>query len=433
MAALPHYPEFNHESKNKAAKWTKYVNRLRNYFTAYNIEDDKQKKAILLTFVGEEVNDIIDELPSEQTTPEKNETHFDKLVLAVQNHFNPENNTEYNRFIFRKKKPTPNIEDFHQELKEAAAMCRFTDRNAEIKSQLITGCLSEKVRQKGLMNPNMLLGDLINYAKMTETITKQMEQMRLEDANSTTKPTTSINAVANKVTHEQQWPRKRPQQNRCRNCNGEYPHERGPTSCPAFQNQCAYCRRWGHFTSVCFRKLNDEDRRRRKNRPPRPQAQTSQQPVNYIEDHQRDSNSGSDTEYVFHTGKVKNLPYFDLSFGDGHQMFNVLADSGATINILSEADYKSLRPTPLLRPTKTVISGFGVKEATPLLGQFSTLLKFRGISCQADIHVIKNPPPKKPLLAGKHVKGSNYCQQTLIQSTTSVTLMHRPHFPLLNF
>ena len=31
-----------------------------------------------------------------------------------------------------------------------------------------------------------------------------MEQMHLEDANSTTKPTTSINAVANKVTHEQQ-------------------------------------------------------------------------------------------------------------------------------------------------------------------------------------------------------------------------------------
>ena len=45
MAALPHYPDFDHESKNKAAKWTKYVNRLRNYFTAYNIEDDKRKKA----------------------------------------------------------------------------------------------------------------------------------------------------------------------------------------------------------------------------------------------------------------------------------------------------------------------------------------------------------------------------------------------------
>ena len=37
MAALPHYPEFDYESENKAAKWTKYVNRLRNHFTAYNI------------------------------------------------------------------------------------------------------------------------------------------------------------------------------------------------------------------------------------------------------------------------------------------------------------------------------------------------------------------------------------------------------------
>ena len=51
------------------------------------------------------MNDLIDELPSERTTPEKNETHFDRLVLAMQNHFNPENNTEYNRFIFRKKNP----------------------------------------------------------------------------------------------------------------------------------------------------------------------------------------------------------------------------------------------------------------------------------------------------------------------------------------
>ena len=83
----------------------------------------------------------------------KNETRFDKLVLAVQNHFNPENNTEYNRFIFRKKNPTPNIEDFHRELKEAAVMCRFTDRNAEIKSQLITGCLSDKSSPKGTDEP----------------------------------------------------------------------------------------------------------------------------------------------------------------------------------------------------------------------------------------------------------------------------------------
>ena len=97
-------------------------------------------------------------------------------------------------------------------------------------------------------------------------------------------------------------------------------------------------------------------------------------------------------------------------------MFNVLADSGATINILSEADYKSLRPTPLLRPTKTVVSGFGVKEATPLLGQFSTLLKFRDISCQADIHVIKNP--EKPII------GWETCKRLKILSANTHSVNH---------
>ena len=97
-------------------------------------------------------------------------------------------------------------------------------------------------------------------------------------------------------------------------------------------------------------------------------------------------------------------------------MFNVLADSGATINILSEADYKSLRPTPLLWPTKTVISGFGVKEATPVLGQFSTLLKFRLISCQADIHVIKNP--EKPII------GWETCKRLKLLSANAYSVNH---------
>ena len=131
----------------------------------------------------------------------------------------------------------------------------------------------------------------------------------------------------------------------------------------------------GTFRLCLFQKTEWRGQTAKNKPPPTPTTQTSRRLVNCIEGHQQDSNSGSDTKYVFHTGKVKNLPYFDLSFGDGHQMFNVLADSGATINILSEADYKSLRPTPLLRPTKTVISRFGVKKATPVLGQFSTLLK----------------------------------------------------------
>ena len=70
----------------------------------------------------------------------------------MQNHFNPENNTEYNRFIFRKKnkKNAPNIEDFHRELKEAAAMSRFTERN---KIPANNGLFIRKSSPKGTDEP----------------------------------------------------------------------------------------------------------------------------------------------------------------------------------------------------------------------------------------------------------------------------------------
>ena len=153
MATLPHNSEFNHESKNKAAKWTKYVNRLRNYFTAYNIEYDDRKKAMLLTFVGEEVNDIIDELPSEQTTPEKNETHFDKLILAVQNHFNPENNTEYNRFIFRKKKTHPKHRGLSSGIKRGSSYVPFHRQKCRNKIPANNGLFIRKSSPKGTDEP----------------------------------------------------------------------------------------------------------------------------------------------------------------------------------------------------------------------------------------------------------------------------------------
>ncbi|CAE1308727.1 unnamed protein product [Acanthosepion pharaonis] len=182
-------------------------------------------------------------------------------------------------------------------------MCRFSDMDSEVKSQLITGCLSEKVRQKGLMNSDMSLHDLINYARTTETIASHLQTMRLEDNNTATATTAPINKVAD----EQRQPSNYPRQYQCRNCNGKYPHERGPTSCPAFHTQCTHCGMWGHFTSVCFRRLNDGDRQRKTNRPPR--TQTNRLSVNRTENDQRNPHSsGSDTEYVFHTAGARNFP-----------------------------------------------------------------------------------------------------------------------------
>ncbi|CAE1263381.1 unnamed protein product [Acanthosepion pharaonis] len=222
------------------------------------------------------------------------------------------------------------------------------------------------------MNSDMSLHDLINYARTMETIASHLQTMRLEDNNTATATT----ALINKVADEQRQP-------------SNYPRQ--------------------------YQRLNDGNRQRKQIVPPR--TQTNRRSVNRIENDQRNPrSSGSDTEYVFHTGKMKNLPCFNVSFGYSRQTFNALADSGATINILSEADFKRLRPAPHLRPTKTVISGFGVKETTPALGRFNICLEFMGTACQADIHVIKSP--EKPII------GWETCKRLGLLSTHKLSINH---------
>ena len=100
-------------------------------------------------------------------------------------------------------------------------MCHFTDANAEIKSQLITGCLLEKVRQKGLMNSNMLLGDLINYAKNDGNYNQTPGTDTLRRRQLYHETYVSINTLVNKVAHEQQQPRKHPRHQRDLNSSSD--------------------------------------------------------------------------------------------------------------------------------------------------------------------------------------------------------------------
>ena len=150
-ASLPAYPPFDCSSEGRAVRWQKWVTRLNNYFTAYQIEDANRQKALLLTFAGDELNDIVDTFTEDQLEPDDTETPFSKLVASLSDHFNPQTNVEYQKFIFRQcQQKTDNIDEYYSELKQLSATCDFADGNAEIKSQLIMGCKSNKVREKGL-------------------------------------------------------------------------------------------------------------------------------------------------------------------------------------------------------------------------------------------------------------------------------------------
>ena len=150
-------------------RWAKWLRRLeQNVYQGCHIEDPVQKKGLLLMYAGDDLNDIVDAfepatLLAVAEVPEDEENHiaavtaqtvFDRLKTALTAHFNPHTNIEFQRYVFKQTvQETDDIDDLYTELKQLAETCRFADANAEIKSQLTSSCCLDKVRDKGLSDP----------------------------------------------------------------------------------------------------------------------------------------------------------------------------------------------------------------------------------------------------------------------------------------
>ena len=87
MAALPTFPAFDLQG-DLSQGWRKYMSRFENLLLAMNITNAIRKKAMLLHYVGEEVNEILDTLDAPEATEE--EDVFRKAEKALREYFPPQ-------------------------------------------------------------------------------------------------------------------------------------------------------------------------------------------------------------------------------------------------------------------------------------------------------------------------------------------------------
>ncbi len=210
--SLPPYPPFECQSEGKGIRWTKWITRLtNNVFVGYNITDDARKKALMLTYAGEDLNDIFDTLSTELVTPQPgtDETVFSKAVEALDVYFNPKQNKEFQRYVFRhtNQERFESVEKFYMRLMQLAATCNFTETSSEIKSQLIAGSINDKITRKGLSEPDLSLDKLLQFAKTLELTDSQNKAVRR------TSQTTTVNHV-NDSRQRGKQPPNRPKQKR---------------------------------------------------------------------------------------------------------------------------------------------------------------------------------------------------------------------------
>ena len=339
---------------------------------ALDINNDARQKALLLHYVGDETNDIFDTLTVEVAAD--GETITDKVIQALTNHFEPKQNIEFAIYKFRQAQQNKE-EDFPSyltRLRQLAVNCNFTETERELKTQIIQGCASSRLRRKALSEPSMTLEKLIETARASETANIQASGMEVKPV---------VNMVRQKVITKNNNPSVN-----CRNCNGRWPHDGGRQACPAYGKTCRSCKKLHHFESVCRSKPASHN-------PLKPNFATKSKrfkPKSQINELHLKESSGSETdrEYLYSIRHLQSgsQPKFEVTI-NGCKI-TIIADSGASVNIIDEEDFKRLS-NQSLTISKAEVFPYGSSSALPLIGKFESIVEYNSNSTVTTFFVVK--------------------------------------------
>lgn len=245
-------------AETAAARWERWLRRLENFIKAKGITNEGRKQAMLLHYAGEEVFDLSESLGITATST------YDATSTALNDYFAPQRNPEYEVFMFRQagQAASETLDQYHTRLRRLAKNCGFTDKDKEIKSQLIQKCTESRVREKGLRNKDITLVDLLAYGRTLETTTLQGKA--ISGSLSTPQQPAQVNKLQKKYADTRAKPRQnfgksgdqgqsnsnKPKSAKCRGC-GSTSHGKRHKECPAWGKVCHKCKRKNHFATVC--------------------------------------------------------------------------------------------------------------------------------------------------------------------------------------
>ena len=374
-----------------SVRWAKYVSRYKNMLTAFNIANDGQKLALLLHYGGEDLHDLYDSFPDASKLPtpgaDPPESVFVKALTCFADYFSPKQNVEFMKYEFRhtNQQESENLDKFYTRLRTLSVSCDFTDADSEIKSQIISGCKSQKLRRKGLSETTWTLTNLLDNGRAFELSEKHAQDMEKSDS------------IVSAISHAPKATKSEHQSSssKCRNCNGTWPHKGG--KCPAHGKTCNNCGSGNHFagsqrcsamgkTCTNCSKANHFAKMCRAKRSRKPQKKY----VKVVNECKSSYSDETDDEYVWNLGNSDTIvkpPVFPVQVNG--VKFNLLADSGATINILCIRDFRMLERTDLV-PYKKKVYSYNSKTPLTVIGKFSAEVKYKDNCCSTSFIVVNS-------------------------------------------
>lgn len=228
------------------SEWEKWLRSFQIYTDAEEITSSLKKRNKLLHIGGPQLQEVAYSIPGaiEDFDEKKNNDVFKILVEKLNNHFTPKRNSVFERHIFRSLNVIEG-ETFNQftlRLRQQMAKCIFGSTKSEIENI----CLIDKIidewapleLKRKLLEKEYDLEEIIQLCQADEQIKKQSQSMQ---------PTSNLDSV-NKINLHKNF-----QANvtvECGRC-GRKDHDDKSLNCPAKNQKCNKCNRFGHFARKC--------------------------------------------------------------------------------------------------------------------------------------------------------------------------------------
>ncbi len=395
---LPNFPEFDMHPRDTApVRFDKYLKRLNNLFMAMCIDNDDQKKAMLLHYIGEEACDLHDTL-AVPAVVEGGPNVYELVTKAFTDHFEPQRCADHHVYNFRKEqqKPGESISEFYTRLRTLAKKCEFHDDDVEIKRQIISGTTNTRLRRKSIER-SLNLDRLLKTARAMETADEQsleMEQqtshaMQHRKSGQRRRPVNRTADAESKTNHK----------SKCGLCGGNYPHS---GKCPASGKICNYCEKPNHFANVCRSKERETSKQHKKSKPekyqPKHRARVLESEGASSPDDTLASsvthNPSDEDEYTFHLADTTNVvvndkPLFSVKVSG--TPLEVMADSGATVSIINQNDFNRLKDKPDLMQSKSKVYPYMSSKPLNLQGKFQADVSNGNCTCRETFLVVNGP------------------------------------------
>ena len=345
-------------------RWEKWVERFERDLKYNGCDPSEQPEVArmaLLIYAGTEVEDLHDTLP----VPVKPEgittaqwTVYEKSKLKLKLYFSPKQCNDFALFELMRMKPalSESITDYAMRLRKAADKCDFTNWSAEkmIKNLVISNMHDNDLRIK-LLQKERALDQILDIARKKEDAVARSKVMDGESGDSevrkvrmnqssrlSRKPVPTGQQKCNKCGHEKHFPL---------------------SECPAISRTCNFCKKKGHYISMCFKKQN----------------------IKAVDDYEVETTE-SDTDSE---GDLKKIDI--LTLGNKVSLMKIQTngqeviwqpDTGTQRNVWGDSHFhrfqKQCKRVITLKTTSIKLFAYGSKIPLSVVGCFDAMLESRG-------------------------------------------------------